>query len=201
MDYENISLEPKRSNNNNTLKRSKLFIAATILILILIIISLAMSGTALSKINNQEQTSKSIGRIPLRLFPNDELISGIMKVVTSRNLKSAWIETCVGSLTQYSIRFANMPYVNTSQRSSNETTYEIVSLVGTMTSINNGQHHIHISVGNNTGVTISGHLSQPSIIYTTAEIVIGYDCSFEFYRAVDGSTPWDELQIRYANWC
>ena len=126
-----------------------------------------------------------------------------MKVVNDNNLKSAWIETCVGSLSDYSIRFANMPYVNTSQRSSNETTFEIVSLVGTMTSLNSGgAHHLHISVGNSSGVTVSGHLAQPSIIYTTAEIVIGYDCTFEFYRAVDGSTPWDELQIRKGvRWC
>jgi uncharacterized protein len=209
MEYETVTDDSRR---RATPISRRIFFITSISLLILVSISLALSGSALSKLNNNSshQKSSSVGRIPLRLFPNDELITGIMKVVNDNQLRSAWIETCVGSLTQYSIRFANMPFVNTSQRSSNDTTFEIVSLVGTMTSIspsstsdNNikGAHHIHIAVGNYTGVTISGHLSQPSIIYTTAEIVIGYDCSFEFYRAVDGSTPWDELQIRRTTWC
>ena len=64
-----------------------------------------------------------------------------------------------------------------------------------------GAWHLHISVGDGKGNTISGHLSQPSYVYTTAEIVIGYDCGVEYYRKEDGATPWDELQIKKNRWC
>ena len=179
-----------------------------VIVLILVIINLGLSSAALhNSMSQQQQSPPSTKSYSLRLFPGDDLIGGIMKVVNEKQFKSAWIDSCVGSLTEYSIRFANMPYVNTSQRSSNETTYEIVSLVGTMTSNNKdspgrGAWHLHIAVGNSSGVTVAGHLASPSIIYTTAEIVIGYDCETEYYRAVDGSTPWDELQIvRGVKWC
>jgi uncharacterized protein len=33
-------------------------------------------------------------------------------------------------------------------------------------------------------------------VYTTAEIVILYDSSIEFIREKDGTTPWEELQIK-----
>ena len=134
-----------------------------------------------------------------------------MKRVVDNNLKSAWVTSCLGSLSNFTIRFANQSYVNSSASLNyNPTdTFEIVSLVGTMTSISSnsnrqggGAHHLHISLGDKTGKTISGHLaSEGNYIYTTAEIVIGYDCGVEFYRAVDGSTPWDELQIRRKRWC
>jgi len=133
-----------------------------------------------------------------------------MHVVQQNKLQSAWIQTCVGSLTEYAIRFANQSYVNVTDGAKQHppTTYEIVSLVGTAgwdSVKNTTSHHFHISLGDGGGNTISGHLGSgsdgSSIVYTTAEIVIGYDCGYVFRRAVDGSTPWDELQVDRRAWC
>lgn len=152
---------------------------------------------------NAQQASHLTHAVPLRLLPGDDLIAGLMAVVRSRGLKSAWVMTCVGSLTTYAIRFANQDTIATGTGH-----FEIVSLVGTLTSITNtsvgetnGAWHLHISVGDGNGKTISGHLATGSIIYTTAEVLLGYDCDVEFSRGVDGATPWDELQIRQQRWC
>ena len=95
--------------------------------------------------------------------------------------------SCVGSLTDYSIRFANQP-----KASAGSGHFEIVSLTGTI-SING--LHLHISISDNTGKTIGGHLMEGCKIYTTAEIILVESGKYIFNRIKDGSTPWEELQI------
>ncbi|CAN5802583.1 hypothetical protein BH11BAC3_BH11BAC3_14420 [soil metagenome] len=123
-----------------------------------------------------------------RLKPGQDLKQEIQKLVTEKQIEAGWISTCVGSLTNYTIRFANQPEGN-----SDSGHFEIVSLTGTVST--NGSH-IHISISDSTGKTIGGHLMDGCKIYTTAEIVIQSSSDFEFKREKDGSTPWEELQIR-----
>jgi predicted DNA-binding protein with PD1-like motif len=123
-----------------------------------------------------------------RLKPGDDLQKGIEQIVKQHNIKAGWINTCVGSLTNYQIRFANQTASN-----SDSGHFEIVSLVGTL-SVNGS--HIHLSVSDSTGKTIGGHLMEGCKIYTTAEIVISSTDRFDFERAEDGTTPWKELQIK-----
>ncbi len=122
-----------------------------------------------------------------RLTPGQDLKQEIQKFVTEKKITAGWINTCVGSLTQYNIRFANQP--NSSTGSGH---FEIVSLTGTVST--NGSH-IHISISDSTGKTIGGHLTEGCKIYTTAEIVIGSTADYIFKREKDGSTPWEELQV------
>ena len=128
-----------------------------------------------------------IATCAFRLKPGEDLKQGIQKMVTERQIKSGWISTCVGSLTEYNIRFANQP-----KASSDSGHFEIVSLTGTV-SVNG--IHIHLSVSDSAGKTIGGHLMDGCKIYTTAEIVILSSDNLEFKRAKDGTTPWEELQI------
>jgi len=122
-----------------------------------------------------------------RLKPGKDLRKSIEAIVNEKNIEAGWINTCVGSLTDYTIRFANQ------QESSNGSGhFEIVSLTGTL-SINGS--HLHISIGDSTGKTIGGHLLEGCKIYTTAEIVIGSTTAYEFKRKKDGTTEWEELQI------
>jgi predicted DNA-binding protein with PD1-like motif len=122
-----------------------------------------------------------------RLKPGEDLKSGIQKLVNGKQIKAGWISTCVGSLTDYQIRFANQP-----EGSSNTGHFEIVSLTGTV-SVNGS--HLHISISDSTGKTIGGHLMDGCKIYTTAEIVILSSNDFIFKREKDGTTPWEELQV------
>ena len=122
-----------------------------------------------------------------RLKPGEDLRNSIEAIVKEKNIEADWINTCVGSLTDYTIRFANQ---QEGIRGSGH--FEIVSLTGTV-SVNGS--HLHISISDSTGKTIGGHLLEGCKIYTTAEIVIGSTGAYEFKRQKDGTTDWEELQI------
>jgi uncharacterized protein len=122
-----------------------------------------------------------------RLKPGQDLRKEIETYVKENKIGAGWVATCVGSLTNYNIRFANQQNGNTGNGH-----FEIVSLTGTVST--NGSH-LHISISDSTGNTIGGHLLQGNIVYTTAEIVIQSSSNHIFKREKDGSTPWEELQI------
>jgi len=123
-----------------------------------------------------------------RLRPGEDLKKGIEKQVLDHHIRAGWIATCVGSLTRYNIRFANQP-----DSASGEGHFEIVSLAGTLSA--NGPH-LHISISDSTGKTIGGHLMDGNIVYTTAEIIIATTDKYQFTREKDGTTAWDELQVK-----
>jgi uncharacterized protein len=179
-------------------------------LVVLGIICLSMSLTTLLIFRSKDEFPPTPAQLShthsltIRLLPEQNVISSLMAVVLSKGLRSASIGTAVGSLTDYNIRFANQNVTETGVGH-----FEVVSLVGTLTSINNtvaneqaGAWHIHIAIGDAQGTTISGHLaSTGNIIYTTLEVTILYNCDVEYYRADDGTTGYDELQIRNATWC
>ena len=122
-----------------------------------------------------------------RLKPGEDLRKSIEAIVKEKNIEAGWINTCVGSLTDYTIRFANQQ-----EGSRGAGHFEIVSLTGTV-SVNGC--HLHISISDSEGKTIGGHLLEGCKIYTTAEIVIGSTTAYEFTRKKDGATEWEELQV------
>lgn len=136
-----------------------------------------------SKVDKKESTI-----VAFRLKPGEDLKEGIEKVVKENNISAGWIATAVGSLTDFAIRFANEPEAATGKGH-----FEIISLVGTVST--NGSH-LHISISDSTGQTIGGHLVKGCKVYTTAEIVIQSTGKYEFKREKDGTTPWEELQIK-----
>lgn len=123
-----------------------------------------------------------------RLKPGQDLKQEILSYVQTNKIEAGWIMTCVGSVTQYNLRFANQPEGNKATGH-----FEIVSLVGTV-SINGS--HLHMSISDSTGKTIGGHLLDSNLVYTTAEIMIGEGKQLVFTREKDGSTPWEELQVK-----
>ncbi|MBI3139920.1 MAG: DNA-binding protein [Sphingobacteriales bacterium] len=123
-----------------------------------------------------------------RLRPGEDLKAGIEKAVRENNIVAGWVATGVGSLTDYSIRFANQPDAATGKGH-----FEIVSLTGTI-SVNGS--HLHLSISDSSGTTLGGHLMPGCKIYTTAEIVLQSTGRYSFTREKDGSTPWEELQVK-----
>lgn len=122
-----------------------------------------------------------------RLKPGDDLRKSIEAIVKEKEIKAGWINTCVGSLTDYMIRFANQQEGN---RGAGH--FEIVSLTGTLSV---GGSHLHICISDHSGKTLGGHLLAGCKVYTTAEIVIGATTAYEFNRKKDGTTEWKELQV------
>ncbi|RYY99910.1 MAG: DNA-binding protein [Chitinophagaceae bacterium] len=123
-----------------------------------------------------------------RLKPGADLRKELQAFADARGIEAGWIATCAGSLTSYNIRFANQP-----EGSRGDGHFEIVSLTGTVSK--NGSH-VHLSIADSTGRTLGGHLLEGNIIYTTAEIVLQEDTDLRFTREKDGSTPWEELQVK-----
>ncbi|MCW3079713.1 PPC domain-containing DNA-binding protein [Segetibacter sp.] len=132
----------------------------------------------------QNQSDQSYA---LRLLPGQDLRENIETYVNEHKIQAGWVVACVGSLTDYNIRFAN---ANAGTRGRGH--FEIVSLTGTLSQ--NGSH-LHISISDTTGKTIGGHLLQGCKIFTTAEIILTGSAKYIFSRQKDGSTPWEELQI------
>lgn len=149
---------------------------------------IALTTIIFSACQSSNMKQEKITTYAFRLKPGDDLKAGIEKLIKENNIRAGWIATCVGSLTDYTIRFANQ-----AEGTKGSGHFEIVSLVGTV-SINGS--HIHISISDSAGNTTGGHLMSGCKIYTTAEIVIQASDKFEFTREKDGSTPWEELQVK-----
>ena len=109
----------------------------------------------------------------------------------AHHIKSAWIVTCVGSLTQTTLRYANKP--GPVKKSGH---FEIVSLVGVLTP-KPYVSHVHMALSDGQGSTFGGHvLEEGNKVYTTAEIVIAEAQDLDFVRIKDGATKWEELRIQ-----
>ena len=101
-------------------------------------------------ISLQSKSRKDATAYAFRLKPGEDRKEIIEKMIKERAIKAGWVATCVGSLPDSSIRFANQP-----EGSKGSGHFEIVSLMGTI-SINGS--HLHISISDSTGKTIGGHL-------------------------------------------
>jgi uncharacterized protein len=148
-----------------------------------LIFLLFLSCKTKSSMQNDELTIHAF-----RLKPGQDVKKEIEAYVQQHKIEAGWIMTCVGSVTQYHLRFANQP-----QGTKANGHFEIVSLNGTV-SVNGC--HLHMSVSDSTGTTIGGHLLDGNIVYTTAEIVIGEGKQLVFTREKDGTTEWEELQVK-----
>lgn len=126
--------------------------------------------------------------LALRLRPHADLKKSLDAFAREHHLPAACIVTCVGSLRQASLRFANQPHAALI-----EGKFEIVSLVGAFSE--HGGHY-HISISDAQGQTLGGHLMDGCLIYTTAEIVIGALHKVKFVRELDNETGFKELVIR-----
>ena len=123
----------------------------------------------------------------IRLFPGDDLKAAIEQFVREEKIEAGWIATCIGSLTEFAIRFAN------SKTTTIGTGYfEILSVSGTVSA--NGCH-LHIVIADQEGKNIGGHLMPGNRIYTTSELIIVSSKRFRFLRELDNETGSRELRI------
>lgn len=125
--------------------------------------------------------------IALRLGPGEELHQALQALLEREQINSGFIMTCVGSLTEAQVRFADKP-----TPTKLEGKFEIVSLVGTVATSGS---HLHIVLSDEEGRTIGGHLKPGNLVYTTAEIVIGVITDVEFSRQPDPKSGYNELVI------
>jgi len=135
--------------------------------------------------------SSDVRAYAFRLKPKVDLKKSILAFAEENKIKAGCIVTCVGSLEQIHIRFANQQ-----NGESKNGFFEIVSLTGTFS---NTSCHLHISISDNNGITLGGHLLDDNIIYTTAEIVVLELANLSFKRELDSTFGFKELVITNRN--
>lgn len=122
-----------------------------------------------------------------RLLPGADLREGIQRYADEHDLQAACVASAVGSVKCCALRFADR-----SETTVIDGKHEILALVGT---VSKHGSHLHLTVGDGDGAVRGGHLQAGSVVYTTAEVVLLESPEHVFTRAVDGSTPWAELQV------
>lgn len=120
-----------------------------------------------------------------RLVNNQDLKSEIENYCIVNNINTAIILSSVGSLKHLHIRLAKAEnYLDI------DNDFEIISLNGT---ISKGEAHLHVSVSDDKGECLGGHLKNGCLINTTAEIVLGELEEYESIRKEDINTGYKEI--------
>jgi len=126
-----------------------------------------------------------------RITPSNDLKIELEKFVKRNNVQAGFIVTCVGGLSQATMRMAGaIPDKQDIRTYKGD--FEITSLVGTV-SVNGV--HLHMSISDKDGKGFGGHLKEGTIIHPTAEIVIGEDENAIYTRKLDGETGFPELVV------
>lgn len=158
------------------------------LVALLIYCSVAMLNAQPNSANHTPVVSSIMQTYSCRLLPGQDLKKEIDSIVRQEHIEAGAMLTCVGSLTDVSLRLANQSETRTWKGH-----FEIVSLVGTLST--NGSH-LHLSVSDSTGQTIGGHLMDGCKIYTTVEVVITVMTDLVYERQTDPTFGYKELTIR-----
>lgn len=123
----------------------------------------------------------------LRLQPGAELIEQLRQFIQVNHIKAGWIASVVGSLSSVSLRYAGCELTSLI-----EGKFEVIALGGTLDS---QFEHLHMSVADETGRVIAGHVMSGNIVRTTLELIIGELCDVEFSRQHCVLSGYDELVI------
>ncbi len=125
----------------------------------------------------------------VRLHPFQDLQAELDNWARQQAIEAACVLTCVGSLRQAVLRYADQPGGTTLTGK-----FEIVSLTGTLSQYGS---HYHVTISDGNGRCYGGHLLPGCHVYTTAEIVLAILPRHRFLRQHDPQTGYDELFIQY----
>ncbi|MEO7547850.1 MAG: PPC domain-containing DNA-binding protein [Ramlibacter sp.] len=128
----------------------------------------------------------------LRLTPGEDLRGALEAAFTrlarEQGIAAACIVSAVGSLSRVVLRYAAEP-----AGSETVAPLELLMLSGTL-SLDGA--HLHASVADAQGAVVGGHLMRGCTVRTTAEVVIALLPGWEFRRALDAATGYQELVAR-----
>ena len=122
-----------------------------------------------------------------RLKFGQDLFDAIESFVEEKHIEAGCVLSGVGSLTHFTLRFANQEV-----HEEGDGHFEIVSITGTV-SIHGS--HLHISISDERGQTLGGHLVSGCVIYTTAEIVLAEFEDVIYKREHAPDSGYDELVV------
>jgi predicted DNA-binding protein with PD1-like motif len=126
--------------------------------------------------------------LSFRLKPGQDLWNSIEDVVKQNNIEAGCVLSAVGSFAHATLRLANREHYN-----EYDGHFEIVSVTGTV-SVHGS--HVHVSISDENGVTIGGHLVPGCLIYTTAEVVLAIFDDVVYKREkLENDTGFEELVV------
>lgn len=111
----------------------------------------------------------------LRLLPGDELVQSLSRFVQAQGIQAGFIAAAVGSLSEVRLRFAGQETAWQQQGC-----FEVIALGGTLDA--DGQGHLHLSLSDERGTMLGGHLLGEARVRTTMELVIGELTALRFER-------------------
>ena len=123
--------------------------------------------------------------LAFRLRRGDDLRQNIEEKCKEAGINTAVVLSGVGCVYQAKIRLADA-----SKYQEKTEDFEIVSLTGT---VSRGKAHIHISLADEKGNCIGGHLEKGCLINTTCELVLGILEEYETKREFDPKSGYDEI--------
>ena len=124
----------------------------------------------------------------IRLLKNTDLKKSIEEICIQNDFDTVIVLSAVGCLNSANIRLAGGK--NTIEVKED---FEIVSLNGT---ISKGNSHLHISLSDEIGNCIGGHLQYGSFINTTCELVLGILEDYKSERIYDENTGYKEIVFK-----
>ncbi|MCA9460390.1 MAG: DNA-binding protein [Nanoarchaeota archaeon] len=123
----------------------------------------------------------------IRLTQGMDLKKELINFTLKNNIKAGCILTCVGHLSKAKLRMANANVIKEFNQE-----LEILSLSGTLCQ---DDIHLHITLSDENGNCVGGHLKNECIVGVTAEIIIAKFDNFTFKREIDKKTGYKELVI------
>lgn len=127
-------------------------------------------------------------QISARLLPGQDLRAEIERLGKEHAISAGCVVSLVGNLSKVCLRMADGKTVKEWMGS-----HEIVSATGT---ISPEESHIHISVSDQEGAVIGGHLKMGSIVGVTVELVILVFDDVTYAREYEASTGYDMLVVK-----
>ncbi|WP_318368233.1 PPC domain-containing DNA-binding protein [Enterobacter sp.] len=124
----------------------------------------------------------------LRLAPGQEVLSQLRLFITHHQLHAAWIAGCTGSLTDVALRYAGRE--DTTLLSGK---FEVLSLSGTLELAG---EHLHLSIADENGAVLGGHVMPGCTVRTTLELVIGELTALSFSREPCPLSGYEELVVK-----
>ena len=128
---------------------------------------------------------------PIRLAPGVDLRRALEEKASQLPTKSAFVVAGIGSLSAVSIRFAAAE-----QETMFSGPFELLSLSGTLSA---SGAHLHMSVANESGQVLGGHVGYGNVVRTTAEVLLVSLEGWSLTRAHDPTSGYQELQVKPAS--
>jgi len=123
-----------------------------------------------------------------RLLPGDDVYDKIHQICISNHLEAGFVVCAVGSLKHLRMRLADSITIIDI-----EANYELLNMSGTLSEQG---IHLHITVADEQGHVLGGHLLPGCQVKTTMELIINRIADVKFEREFDQITGYRELVIK-----